>query len=442
MAGAPGSIQGTRPWRRRVLGRAGPWRRASFSPASRRDERRYPTFGQHAMENVRPRSRCCPCLLASLRSTSWRESVLPRGDIARRRIAAADRPWSRCPTCTTRRRPSSAASRAEGFGFRSLRTLSSSRMRTSCSSASPQQPDARVRRRGRHPGLGFWQASAGEIETGTMFGEHALELGDGRGRSGVIGDGDAPGAIGAQQRMEIEISRGSSMTTMVVFGTERKAADKIERLRARIRHEQSEPGSASTARSASRNGRRNRRNGGIAERLVILAPGVRDPRARPKRKRPAGRRDRAPRNRQPARRPGQRKFGRNRPLGVPIDPTMGRRQAREEDRGSETVRRAGRRPATKNPEPPPGNPPRPSAAETVHKPSDDSRFSRLSSLTASSRTEGSRRRRARERANSLLRPRMNPAVVSDARGRVRSVPYKAPQKTVQAVDWYSLGRLY
>src|ERR1700693_5791461 len=94
------------------------------------------------------------------------------------------------PTCTTRRRPSSAASLVEGSASKSA-NVSSSRMRTSCSSA-------RLRTR-------WTVASAGEIETRTMLGEHALKLGD----VGTVGghrDGDAPGAIGAQKRMEIEIA--------------------------------------------------------------------------------------------------------------------------------------------------------------------------------------------------------------------------------------------
>ncbi len=64
-----------------------------------------------------------------------------------------------------------------------------------------------------------------------MFGEHALELG----HVGAIGshrDGDAVGAIGAQQRMEIEIA--GIVDDHGVVWAEEKAADEIERLRAGI----------------------------------------------------------------------------------------------------------------------------------------------------------------------------------------------------------------
>ena len=89
------------------------------------------------------------------------------------------------------------------------------------------------RRRGRHPGR-ILQASAGEIETRTMLHEHTLELGD-VGALGGHRDGDALSAIGAQERMEIEIA-GIVDDHRVVW-TEQKAAGKVERLRAGIRHD-------------------------------------------------------------------------------------------------------------------------------------------------------------------------------------------------------------
>ena len=60
-----------------------------------------------------------------------------------------------------------------------------------------------------------------------MFGEHALELGH-VGAVGGHGHGDAPGAIGAQKRVEIEIA--GIVDDHGVVWTEQKAADEIERL--------------------------------------------------------------------------------------------------------------------------------------------------------------------------------------------------------------------
>ena len=87
------------------------------------------------------------------------------------------------------------------------------------------------RRRGRHP---RWvlQASAGQIETRAMLGEHTLERGD----VGAVerhGHGYAPGAIGAQEGMEIEVA--GIVDDHCVVRSEEKTADEVERLRAGIR---------------------------------------------------------------------------------------------------------------------------------------------------------------------------------------------------------------
>ena len=83
------------------------------------------------------------------------------------------------------------------------------------------------RRRGRHAGR-VLQAPAGEVKTRTMFREHAFELV----HIGAVGshrDGDTLRAIGAQERMEIEIA--GIVDDHHVVRAEQKAADKIERLR-------------------------------------------------------------------------------------------------------------------------------------------------------------------------------------------------------------------
>ena len=103
-----------------------------------------------------------------------------------------------------------------------------------------------------------------------MLGEHALKPGDvGAVRSHR--DGDAPGAIGAQERMEIEIA-GIVDDHRVVW-TEEKAADKIERLRAGIRHDNLVSMRQHRALGEAHGEQPPQRR--IAERLVILAPTLR-----------------------------------------------------------------------------------------------------------------------------------------------------------------------
>ena len=103
-----------------------------------------------------------------------------------------------------------------------------------------------------------------------MLGEHALKLRH-VGTFGGHRDGDAPGAIGAQERVEIEVA--GVVDDDGVVGTEEKAADEIERLRAGIRHDNLiEIGQHGALSQAHREQPPQR---GIAERLVILAPAFR-----------------------------------------------------------------------------------------------------------------------------------------------------------------------
>ena len=216
------------------------------------------------MQNVGPR-RAIAHGRRQLEIDKLRDPVLPRGD-----IAAAHRGADSLGRAADLHDPAQAVERGEprrrlGLEVCERVVLEDENVVLLGQSQHPMDG----RRRGRHP---CWvlQASAGEIETRTMFGEHTLKLGD----VGAVGghrDGDALSAIGAQERMEIEIA--GIVDDHRVVRTEEKAADKIERLRAGIRHDNliriRQHGALGEAHGEQPPQRR------IAERLVILAPAFR-----------------------------------------------------------------------------------------------------------------------------------------------------------------------
>ena len=129
-----------------------------------------------------------------------RDPVRARGDIAAR--IAAPTVLVALPTCTTRFRPSSPASLVEGSASKSAK-VSSSRMRTSCSSASLRTRWATAGDE-RRPGR-ILQAGGGQIEARPMFGEELRERGD----VGAVGghrNGVGLRPAGSQERVEVEIA--------------------------------------------------------------------------------------------------------------------------------------------------------------------------------------------------------------------------------------------
>ena len=221
-------------------------------------------FRQHAMQNMGPR-RAVAHGRRQLEIDKLRDPVLPRGD-----IAAAHRRADSLGRAADLHDPAQAVERGEprrrlGLEVGERVVLEDENVVLLGQSQHPMDG----RRRGRRPGR-VLHATAGQIETRATLGEQALELGD-VGSVGRHRDGDALSAIGAQERMEIEVA-GIVDDHRVVW-TEEKATDKIERLRAGIGDDNligiRQHGSLGEADGEQLPQRR------VAERLVILAPALR-----------------------------------------------------------------------------------------------------------------------------------------------------------------------
>ena len=248
-------------------------------------------FRQHPMQNVSPR-RAVAHGRRELEVDELPDPILPRGD-----IAAAHRGADRLGRAADLHDPAQAIERGEPRRRLGLEVCERVVLEDEnvVLLSQPQHP-MDGRRGGRHSRR-VLQASAGQIETRTMLGEYALELCD-VGTVGGHAHGDAPGAIGAQERVEIEVA--GIVDDHRVVRTEEKPADEIERLRAGDPSRQS--GRNPPSRRVRRGARRIAAAMGSSRAARHIGAGARDPRARPG-ARPAGRQGRAPRNRAASPRP-------------------------------------------------------------------------------------------------------------------------------------------
>ncbi len=257
-----GSIQGVKTVAAEVLQR--PPHGVGELPAQPVEMAPISAFRQHAVQNMGPGGAIAHGR-GELEIDKLRDPLLPRGD-----IAATHRGADGLGGAADLHHPAQAVERGEprrrlGLEIRERVVLENENVVLLCEAQHAMDG----RRRGRRPRR-VMQAAGGQIEARTMLGEQAFEFRDVGAVEGH-GDGEAPGAIGAQERMEIEVA--GIVDNHCVVWAEEKAAGEIERLRAGIGDDDLVGiGHDRALGEAHREEPAQRR---IAERLVILAPALR-----------------------------------------------------------------------------------------------------------------------------------------------------------------------